>query len=115
MLHEVEMTGGYTGKAGFLPFFNNKVELNGVWRVGSKMMQKYYTVYDLTPTDGSLSIGVAPKNPTFTPDTNDGGDGGGGNIPDQVKKHGGVIAAVVIIILSAMVGGACYYKKKRDQ
>jgi hypothetical protein len=53
----------------FLPFYNNKDTMNDTWVLGSIVLNNYYTVFDLTPEDGSLSIGVAKKNPTFVKDS----------------------------------------------
>jgi hypothetical protein len=54
-------------KACFLPFYNNKNTMNNTWVLGSIVMDNYYTVFDLTPADGSVSVGVAKKNPKFDP------------------------------------------------
>jgi hypothetical protein len=66
MLRE-DTTLGIYDKVCFLPFYNNKDTMNNTWVLGSIVMDNYYTVFDLTPADGSVSIGVAKKNTNFDP------------------------------------------------
>jgi len=67
MLRE-DTSGMMVDNACFLPFYNNKKTLDeNVWVLGSIVMKDYYTVYDLSPGDESLSIGIGKKNPTFIP------------------------------------------------
>lgn len=73
-------------------------------------MNNYYTVFDLTPADGSVSIGVAKKNPSFNPDPDDSG-----SIPELIKKHGGVIAAVIILLVLGFIAGGIIYKKRKTR
>ena len=67
MLRE-DTSGKMVDNACFLPFYNNKKTLDeNEWVLGSIVMKDYYTVYDLSPGDESLSIGIGKKNPTFIP------------------------------------------------
>ena len=114
ILHEEDVY--MIGKSCFLPFYNNKLELNGIWRLGSIVMNKYYTVFDMTPEDGSLAVGIALKNPVFVPDTDKTPDDGGITPkPEEPQNHTEAIGAVVIILILVILIGACIYKKKRDR
>ena len=79
--------------------------MENTWVLGSIVMNNYYTVFDLTPADGSLSIGVAKKNPMFIhPYSN--------TIPEVIKKHMVAIAAVVITVLLVCLAGGFLYKRR---
>ena len=105
MLREVRDVVPYAPVACFLPFYSNRATLPNKWVLGSVAMQNYYMVYDLTPADGSLSVGIAPKNPEFGPDS---------ILPELAKDHAAVIVSVVAIIL-VVIGTVIYCRKKRAQ
>jgi hypothetical protein len=66
-------------------------------------MENYYTVYDLTPSDGSLSVGLAQKNPDYGADP---------ILPQLVKDHATVIACSIIAVI-LLIAAACFYRKKK--
>ena len=65
MLREVRNIVPAAPVACFLPFYSNGLTLENKWVLGAVAMQNYYIVYDLTPSDGSLSVGLAPINPDY--------------------------------------------------
>ena len=72
-------------------------------------MNNYYTVFDLSPEDGSRSVGIARKNPIFVPDSE---DTGGGSIPEVIKKNVGAVVVVVFIVALCCLSGVLLCKRK---
>ena len=105
MLREVRNVVPSAPVACFLPFYSNAKTLPNKWILGAVAMQNYYTVYDLTPADGSLSVGLAPINPDYQQDS---------VLPELVKDHAAVIVSIVVAVL-VLVAAVCYIKKKRQQ
>jgi hypothetical protein len=110
-----DSTGGVTvDKVCYLPFYNNRNALSNTWVLGSIAMQNYYTVYDLTPADGSVSIGVAKKNLTYDY-TNFIDDNG--NLPEPHKMADRpkvvVVVFIVVFVLACLVG-LIFCKKNSD-
>jgi hypothetical protein len=56
--------------------------LDQTWVIGSKVLQNYYTVFDMTSEQGKISMGIGLVNTTFDP-FGDNSGGGGGPIPDK--------------------------------
>lgn len=109
MLRDVNNVIPTSNKACFLPFYTNRKTQPNTWVVGSLVMNNYYTVYDLTPSDGSLSFGIAPKNPKFGEDVHPV------DPPTPLKDHKAALIAVVLTMLILGLFAFCLYRKHKRE
>ena len=99
-----------------LPFYNNKKTLDKTWVLGGIVLDNHYTVFDLTPTDGSLSVGIARKNPLYVYPQPSAGGGGAKPIHDKLKRNIEIIVGVfVIVALGIFAGVQCQKRRQARQ
>lgn len=102
----------------YLPIYGLRNEVSTKWIIGKVLMEKFYTVFDLTQKEegDSITIKMGEKNPKYkkNPDV----PGGGGDDDKPINQHKSkvtiVILAIVIVIATLGLLYTCIKKKQRN-
>jgi hypothetical protein len=113
LLREVEGGLPFSEKACFLPFYAVDSQ-DYTWSGGSILMQKYYTVIDMSqPEGGKVTMGFAKQDASFDPfPHNHPDDGGNKEAARSVGKIVGISIGSIIVI--AGIGYVVFKKRNTN-